>query len=90
MTLVSHRAEWHTVVIETGNHAPGVLPMTTTFTTIYRTGGTEKCVWKRCLPVLTAEAAAEQAAQIERMGYRAIVHRTHMLDAIGMPEGWAA
>jgi hypothetical protein len=62
--------------------------MTETFTTIYRTGGTENCVWKRCLAVLTVAEANEQAAKIERMGYRAIVHRTHILDAIGMPEGW--
>jgi hypothetical protein len=63
--------------------------MTETFTTIYRTGGTERCQWKRCLPLTSEQAACEQAAHIERMGYRAIVHRTHILDAIGMPDGWA-
>jgi hypothetical protein len=79
------------VVIETGNPAQEYLPMTTsTFTTIYRTGGTENCVWKRCLAVQSEQVAREQAASIEKMGYRAIVHRTHILDAIGMPEGWAA
>jgi hypothetical protein len=64
--------------------------MTDTFTTVYRTGGTENCVWKRCLAVPTETEARKQAADIERMGYLAIVHRTHVLDVIGMPEGWTA
>jgi len=38
----------------------------------------------------TREAANTQRAEVERMGYKAIVHKTHELDATGMPVGWDA
>jgi len=60
------------------------------YTVVYRTGGTEACVWKRCLPVATKVEALAQAADIQRMGYTTIVHLTSVLDIIGMPEGWTA
>lgn len=61
-----------------------------TFTTIYRTGGTENCTWRRCLAVTSHDEAVRQARAIEQLGYKALIHRTRALDIIGMPEGWEA
>lgn len=61
-----------------------------TFTVIYRTGGTKRCTWRRTTPVLTREAANKRRDEVERMGYKAITHKTDELDRIGMPEGWDA
>ena len=65
-------------------------PRRTTFTVVYRTGGTENCTWRRTMAYATREEARESAASVERMGYKALVHKTHEIDAIGMPEGWDA
>lgn len=62
--------------------------MRQSFTMIYRTGGTERCTWRRCLATLDLTEAERQAADCERMGYKAIVHHTDRLNAVGMPTGW--
>lgn len=60
-----------------------------TFTVIYRTGGTHNFKWHR-----TNEthhdylAAVEFAKDIERQGYPTLIHKTDMLDAIGLPESY--
>lgn len=59
-----------------------------TFTVIYRTGGTHNCLWLKTTPVATKREANDRAANIERMGYKAIVHETRALNSIGMPVGW--
>ena len=65
--------------------------MNTTYTVIYRTGGTERCTWRRTFVAhRTRESARKMADDIERMGYKAIIHVTRELDVIGLPEGWYA
>jgi hypothetical protein len=59
-----------------------------TFTVVYRTGGTESAKWRKCLPVLSSAEAVALADDIGRMGYKAIIHFTATLEAIGMPTGW--
>lgn len=59
-----------------------------TFTVIYRSGGPHNCLWHKTVPVVTKREADARAANIERMGYKAIVHETRALDSIGMPVGW--
>jgi hypothetical protein len=59
------------------------------YTVIYRTGGWLTGKWFKVLetyPIL--EAAGKCKAEIERMGYKALVHETEKLEALGMPEGW--
>lgn len=60
------------------------------YTVIYRTGGTENFQWKKCLPVATREKAFQDKAEIERMGYKSIVHDTDQINAIGLPETYDA
>lgn len=55
---------------------------------IYRTGGTERCTWRRVSGHFTAEEAANQEPQIERMGYKTLRYKVGVLDVVGMPEGW--
>ena len=63
--------------------------MAETYTVIYRTGGPARCKWHRTTPAhATRASAASYASDIERMGYKTLVHRTHILDAVGMPVGW--
>lgn len=63
--------------------------MTKTYSVVYRTGGTLQCTWRRVFTVFTSESdALAQAAQIERAGYRAVVHETAHLNSIGLPIGW--
>ena len=65
--------------------------MKTSYTVIYRTGGTENCKCRRQNKnMLACGAARPLADDIERMGYKALIHRTADLDAHGMPEGWDA
>lgn len=61
-------------------------PTQTTYTVIYRTGGTENFRWLKALPVATKVEAQELAISVRSYGRVAIVHRTDLLDAIGMPE----
>lgn len=59
------------------------------FTVIYRRGGPAACSWHRVsLTFPTREEANDLAAEIERMGYKALVHETRQLDLVGMPQGW--
>lgn len=62
----------------------------TTYTVTYRRGGRENCTWHKTATTLTHAEAQETRATIQRMGYKAIVHKTDELNRIGMPEGWEA
>ena len=64
--------------------------MAKTYTVYYRTGGTENCTWKKAFPVATRDLARKQQAEIQQMGYKALIAQTSRLDAIGLPEGWTA
>lgn len=61
-----------------------------TYTPIYRTGGTKRCTWRRVEAQPTKEAAQAKAAEIEKMGYKTLIHVTRILNVIGMPTGWEA
>ena len=59
------------------------------FTVVYRKGGTSFCEWIRVLELYHDEADAKaKAAELERMGYRAVVHPWNFIVAIGLPIGW--
>lgn len=61
------------------------------YAVIYRTGGRERFQWRRVLTSYASrDAAQEDADMIERMGYKTLIHDAHLLDSIGMPEGWDA
>lgn len=62
--------------------------MIETFTVIYRTGGTINARWHRCATVATIEEAARMRDEIKRGGRKALIHKTHLLDAIGLPQGY--
>ncbi len=65
--------------------------MTTTatrYTVIYRTGGPERFEWHRTLLQGTNAQMQDEATKIRNSGYRAIVHKTAQLDAIGLPDTW--
>jgi hypothetical protein len=57
-----------------------------TFTVIYRTGGTVNFKWHKAFPVETATEAEALRQSTERMGYKALTHRTSELNKIGLPE----
>lgn len=57
-----------------------------TWTVIYRTGGTDNFQWHKALPVLSREEADTQKAVLTRQGYIALIHRTDLLEAIGLPD----
>jgi hypothetical protein len=58
------------------------------YTVVYRVGGTANCRWVRALPVGSKAEAVTMAAAVERQGYKALYQRTAYWDAIGLPEGW--
>jgi hypothetical protein len=58
------------------------------FTVVYRTGGYLNAKWHRCEAKTTLEDANTQKAEVERMGYKAIVRPTNEWDSIGLPVGW--
>jgi hypothetical protein len=58
-----------------------------TYTVVYRTGGTLRCEWHRVADTSHAIALKDQA-EIERMGYKALIFDTEQLNAVGLPEGW--
>jgi hypothetical protein len=60
------------------------------FTVIYCVGGTASFEWRKCLPVATLGEANALKDAIERGGRKALVHRTDALEAIGLPETFAA
>ena len=58
-----------------------------TYTVIYRTGGTENFKWHKVLTHFTDyESARKRALEIERQGYKTIIHDTDKLNTIGMPD----
>ena len=57
----------------------------TLFCCIYRTGGNERFHWHRMVPGNQVKAAAD-AAEVERMGYKAMVVNYAQSLAIGLPE----
>jgi hypothetical protein len=58
-----------------------------TFTVIYRTGGTENFKWNRVLALFeNGQDAVAKKGELEKMGYPSLIHDTHLLDAVGMPE----
>lgn len=62
--------------------------MSKTWTTIYRTGGTTRCRWHKTTPQVRREDADAMRADLEKAGYRALVHDTRLLNSVGLPEGW--
>lgn len=56
------------------------------YTVIYRTGGSERFTWHRLAKNTSLEIARKDAEEIERMGYKTLIHKTKQLDAIGLPE----
>ena len=63
---------------------------TTQYAVIYRTGGTENFKWVRVLGSFTRDAAFAQKDELERMGYKSLVHQAAQLDAIGLPDTFSA
>lgn len=61
-----------------------------TFTVVYRTGGTSNAKWRRCVAVTTRNEAETMASELYVAGFKAIVFITSQLDAIGMPVGFDA
>jgi hypothetical protein len=62
-----------------------------TYSIVYRSGGTHNCTWQRVMNSYADVASANaKAAEIERMGYKALVTPYATLRAIGMPIGWTA
>ena len=62
-----------------------------TYSIVYRTGGTDRCSWRRVGYAFVDVASANAfASDTERAGYKALVMPTAQLDAIGMPIGWTA
>ena len=58
---------------------------------IYRTGGTENCTWNRVFTMFqNMKSAIECKKEIEKQGYKSIIHKSKALLSIGMPEGWDA
>lgn len=65
--------------------------MAQSFSIVYRTGGPARFKWQRVLVAYaTREAAQASAQRIERMGYKALVHDTATLAAVGLPDTWEA
>ena len=71
-----------------GNH-PKEETMTS-WTIIYRTGGTENFQWHKSIAYLSKEEAAVSMKELERMGYAALMHTTRLLESIGLPETYSA
>ena len=58
-----------------------------TYSIVYRSGGTENFKWNRVLDTFpTYEAARIKASEIEKMGYPTLIHDTQQLNIIGLPE----
>lgn len=62
----------------------------TSYTVVYRTGGTLDCTWRQCRPVATMQEAVSQRDSIERGGRKALIKRTSEVVKHGLPEGWTA
>jgi hypothetical protein len=61
-----------------------------TYTVIYRTGGTARCSWHKTQVQRNREDAYALQRDLEKAGYKALVHDTALLNSVGMPEGWEA
>ena len=63
--------------------------MKTSYTVIYRIGGTENCQWKRVLGNYADFKSAEITKQeIEKQGYKAIIEKARLIDNIGLPDSF--
>ena len=61
------------------------------YTVIYRTGGTENAQWHKIFErYYDKEQANEKKLELEKMGYKSLVHDGKLLELHGMPEGWNA
>jgi hypothetical protein len=60
------------------------------YAVIFRRGGTENFRWSRLNDFRTYDDATREAESLERMGYPALVHDAKHLDAVGLPETFAA
>ena len=60
----------------------------TSYTVVYRTGGTERCEWHRTINYATRRAADVSADSVRRMGYKALVKPAADVDDHGLPVGW--
>lgn len=58
------------------------------YTVIYRTGGPDRYGWCRTLAFGTYAEMQIKAAEVERMGYKTLIHNAKLLQAIGLPETW--
>jgi len=59
----------------------------TSYTVVFYMGGSAAGEWRRALPVASESEAREMAASIERGGRVALINRTEVWDAVGLPEG---
>lgn len=57
-------------------------------TVVYRIGGTERCEWRRTTGQTSMTEAMDRKADLEQMGYKALIFKTAVLNTVGMPEGW--
>lgn len=64
--------------------------MSQTYVVVYRTGGTDRCVWHRTESYATRADADACRERVERQGYQALVTDDAKSMAIGLPEGWEA
>lgn len=61
--------------------------MSKSFSVIFRTGGTDTFKWNLVGERFASQdTAVAKKAELERMGYPAMVHDADMLASIGMPE----
>lgn len=60
----------------------------TGYTVIFRIGGPLGFEWRKTLGSKPYDMALTEAREIERMGYKTLIHETHLLNSIGMPETW--
>ena len=64
--------------------------MNRTWRVVYRTGGTERCQWRRTIAYQSRQEADTAREETERMGYKALTVDYQRSLAIGLPEGWEA
>lgn len=57
-----------------------------TWVVVYRTGGTVNFQWHRSSGYVTREEADASCAEVQRMGYRAMVADYDLSMSIGLPE----
>jgi len=57
---------------------------------VFRTGGTSHCTWRTTIGYPSRDKALVCAAEVERMGYKAMVKPVSDVLAHGLPVGWEA